>query len=177
MMRLFGGGRYANITSTMALVVALGGTSYAAIKLPANSVGPKQIKSNAVTSGKVKNGSLRSQDFKAGQIPAGATGATGEPTFINTCQNLDTLNFNSAGFYKDAFGIVHLKGIVGSCPAAPIFVLPVGYRPAKQERIATTNGSGAFQEVAVIGNGQVSKNTGPFPGPISLDGITFKAAG
>ncbi len=65
MKRVFGRGRYANVTATMALVAALGGTSYAAIKLPKNSVGTKQIKANAVTSGKVRNGSLLSADFKA----------------------------------------------------------------------------------------------------------------
>jgi hypothetical protein len=83
----FGSGRYANVTSTLALVVALGGTSYAAISLPANSVGSKQIKkngvtksdikSNAVTSSKVKDGSLLKKDFKPGQLPAGAPGAPG----------------------------------------------------------------------------------------------------
>jgi len=75
------------VVSLVALTVALGGTSYAAIVLPANSVGSKQIKpkgvkgsdiaGNAVTSPKVKNGSLLSADFKAGQLPAGAPGATG----------------------------------------------------------------------------------------------------
>src|SRR3954463_3839648 len=65
------------VVSVIALSVALGGTSYAAIVLPANSVGNRQIKKNAVTSAKVKNASLRSADFAAGQLPAGATGATG----------------------------------------------------------------------------------------------------
>jgi len=65
------------ILSVIALSVALGGTGYAAIVLPANSVGTKQIKKNAVTTAKVKNGSLRAADFKAGQLPAGAPGATG----------------------------------------------------------------------------------------------------
>ncbi len=65
------------VVSVIALSVALGGTSYAAIVLPANSVGTRQIKKNAVTGAKVKNGSLRKADFGAGQIPAGATGATG----------------------------------------------------------------------------------------------------
>jgi hypothetical protein len=65
------------VVSVIALSVALGGTSYAAIVLPANSVGTKQIKKNAVTGAKVKNGSLRKGDFGAGQLPAGATGATG----------------------------------------------------------------------------------------------------
>ena len=66
----------------IALFVALGGASYAAIKIPKNSVGAAQIKKNAVTSAKVKDRSLLAKDFKAGQIPAGAkgdTGATGAP--------------------------------------------------------------------------------------------------
>ena len=65
------------VVSVIALVAALGGTSYAAIKLPANSVGTKQIKKNAVTTEKVKDGSLQMADFRAGQLPAGAAGATG----------------------------------------------------------------------------------------------------
>jgi hypothetical protein len=46
------------IVACIALFVALGGTSYAAIKLPANSVGTKQIKKSAVTGVKVKNATL-----------------------------------------------------------------------------------------------------------------------
>jgi hypothetical protein len=65
------------IVAIIALVVALGGTGYAALKLPRNSVGAKQIKPNAVTSSKVRNGSLLAADFGAGQIPAGAAGAPG----------------------------------------------------------------------------------------------------
>jgi hypothetical protein len=65
------------VVSVIALSVALGGTSYAAIVLPANSVGTRQIKKNAVTTAKVKNGSLRLADFGAGQIPAGAAGPPG----------------------------------------------------------------------------------------------------
>ncbi|MET0206888.1 MAG: hypothetical protein ABW228_06890, partial [Thermoleophilaceae bacterium] len=42
----------------LALLVALGGTSYAVAQLPANSVGAKQLKKNAVTAAKVKDRSL-----------------------------------------------------------------------------------------------------------------------
>ena len=87
MKGMFSNGRYANVTATMALIVALGGTSYAAISLPANSVGSRQLKrdavtnsklgAGAVTSGTVRNGSLRAKDFKAGQLPAGPAGAAG----------------------------------------------------------------------------------------------------
>jgi hypothetical protein len=68
---------FANVTSVMALMIALGGTSYAAIKLPRNSVGATQIKSNAVTSAKVKNGSLGAVDFKASALPRGPAGPAG----------------------------------------------------------------------------------------------------
>ena len=61
----------------IALFVALGGTSYAAVKLPRNSVGTKQLKKNAVVSSKVKDGSLLVRDFSAGQLPAGPQGAAG----------------------------------------------------------------------------------------------------
>jgi hypothetical protein len=70
-----------------ALIVALAGTSYAAITLPKNSVGAKQIRKNAVTASKirknavrsseVKNRSLLAKDFKAGQLPQGPKGDRG----------------------------------------------------------------------------------------------------
>ena len=68
---------YAEVVATLALFIALGGVSYAAIQIPKNSVGTKQLKKNAVTSKKVKNKSLLRADFKPGQIPKGATGPKG----------------------------------------------------------------------------------------------------
>ena len=67
----------AMIIAFAALLVALGGTSYAAINLPANSVGTKQLKKNAVTGKKVKNRSLKAADFAVGQLPAGPQGPQG----------------------------------------------------------------------------------------------------
>ena len=54
----------AMIVACVALFVALGGTSYAAIKLPANSVGTKQIKNSAVTGAKVKDATLTGAKVK-----------------------------------------------------------------------------------------------------------------
>lgn len=78
---------FANVMSMLALMIALGGTSYAAVTLPRNSVGSAQIRrgavhttdlaNNAVTSVKVKNRSLRAIDFARGQLPAGPKGADG----------------------------------------------------------------------------------------------------
>lgn len=46
------------IISFIALMAALGGTSYAAFALPKNSVGTKQLKKSAVTTAKIKNGAV-----------------------------------------------------------------------------------------------------------------------
>ena len=67
----------AMLVAFVALLMAVGGTSYAAITLPANSVGTKQIKKNAVTSPKVKNRSLKAVDFALGQLPRGPQGIQG----------------------------------------------------------------------------------------------------
>lgn len=65
------------VVSFVALFVALGGTGYAAFRLPANSVGNPQLKNNAVTGAKVKDNSLFANDFAPGQLPQGPQGPQG----------------------------------------------------------------------------------------------------
>lgn len=78
----------AMVLAATALLVALGGTSIAAVsQIPRASVGAPQLKSNAVTGAKianstitsidVRNRSLRRVDFGQGQLPAGPVGAQG----------------------------------------------------------------------------------------------------
>ncbi|MFN8215592.1 MAG: hypothetical protein U0R71_03255 [Solirubrobacterales bacterium] len=68
---------FANVVACLALFIALGGASYAAFKLPPNSVGTKQLKKGAVTGAKIKPGSLLAKNFKKGQLPAGPPGPPG----------------------------------------------------------------------------------------------------
>jgi hypothetical protein len=75
---------YSNVMATVAVFVALGGTSYAAITLPRNSVGANQIRSNAVRASEVRDRSLATRDlsvaarnFLKGQ--RGPRGLTGPP--------------------------------------------------------------------------------------------------
>jgi hypothetical protein len=74
---------YANLVASLALFVALGGVSYAAITIPNNSIGSKQLKANAVTSAKIKNGTLQKDDFAPKELPAlgsnGVNGVNGAP--------------------------------------------------------------------------------------------------
>src|SRR4051812_31682808 len=68
---------FANVASVVALFIAFGGASYAAFRLPADSVGTVQLRKNAVVSSKVKDRSLLARDFALGQIPSGPTGPAG----------------------------------------------------------------------------------------------------
>jgi Collagen triple helix repeat (20 copies) len=71
------------IMAATALVVAVLGATplgHAAgrLVLPKASVGAGQLKANAVTGSKVKNGSLDAADFKAGALPAAPQGPKGD---------------------------------------------------------------------------------------------------
>jgi hypothetical protein len=61
--------------SLLALFVALGGTTYAATSLPANSVGTKQLRNAAVTRSKISGGTLAALKGKRG--PQGIQGIQG----------------------------------------------------------------------------------------------------
>jgi hypothetical protein len=78
----------AMVVACIALLVALGGTSVAAVSQVArNSVGTAQLRDNAVTTPKIKNSAVTSEkvrnrsllrvDFAPGQLPAGPTGPQG----------------------------------------------------------------------------------------------------
>jgi hypothetical protein len=77
---------FANVVSVLALFVALGGSSYAAIKVTGKNVKDssltgKDIKNSSLTTSDVKNRSLLSKDFKTGQLAAGPRGADGTNGF------------------------------------------------------------------------------------------------
>jgi hypothetical protein len=121
-------------------------------------------------------------------------GAAGEPKFwggwsnatppyICSVQSPGCPEYNTAGFYKDSLGIVHLKGSIkldlGNCPAGVCssiaFRLPPGYRTAKA---AVFNPASDRGGIFVLYDGYFQLD---IPGGLSgvynfsLDGITFRA--
>src|SRR3954462_15401859 len=60
--------RYANVMATVAVFIALGGTSYAIAMLPRNSVGSKQIRSGAVGKTEIRRGAIRSKHLHDGSV-------------------------------------------------------------------------------------------------------------
>ncbi|HKN94938.1 MAG TPA: hypothetical protein VJU60_11445 [Thermoleophilaceae bacterium] len=93
------------VLSLIALFVALGGTGYAALKLPKNSVGTKQLKKNAVTGSKVKNGSLTGADIKPGSITGSSIALSGlgtVPAAANAAHAASADNAINAGHANNA---------------------------------------------------------------------------
>ncbi len=127
-------------------------------------------------------------------------GTTGEPAFGSnsvlgcTWQNYGG-EYDTAGFYKDPYGVVHLKGLIKAVDASATsacstsesahvapFSLPPGYRPAKRMEYAVI-ANDALGRVGVIGNnsplaGAVFVNVDGVGSKewVSLNGITFRAA-
>jgi hypothetical protein len=189
---------YANVMATIAVFIALGGASYAAMRLPKNSVGTKQIKRNAITTAKIKNGAVTGAKIKAsslGTVPSAThatsaddatiansitppeapriVGAAGQPPFASGWKG--EANFGPISFYKDREGVVHLEGLAeGNNTGVAVFTLPSGYRPEKKLFFSNFGYSGATWPVYVEPNGEVQSGS---KFEISLSGITFRAAG
>lgn len=75
---------YANAAASLALFVALGGSSYAAVAITGKqvrdgSLSGRDIRDGSLTGRDVGNHSLLARDFKSGQLPQGAKGDPGPP--------------------------------------------------------------------------------------------------
>lgn len=80
------------------------------------------------------------------------------PTLLNSWENFPGGVFAPAGYYKDALGLVHLRGYVGRGKSGSIaFVLPTGYRPSCDLQILIP-GDDAY--LANIGKGQIYADSG-----------------
>jgi hypothetical protein len=95
---------YANVMATIAVFIALGGTGYAAIHLPRNSVGRSQLRTHAVSNSKLAVGAVtasrvRANSLTGAQINEGTLGTV--PSALaaaaaSSAANADRLNGVSA---------------------------------------------------------------------------------
>ena len=86
MKQIRGSLSYANVVSTLALFLALGGaTAYAVNSLPPKSVGAKQLRPGAVTADKIRKHAVTAPKIEAQAIKNGkiATGAVKEAKLAN----------------------------------------------------------------------------------------------
>jgi len=119
---------YANVMATIAVFIALGGASYAALKLPKNSVGTKQIKNNAVSTAKIKNGAvagakIENNAITTAKIADGAvSGAKVNVGSLGTVPNATNAQIAQHAQTADAIQAPeapHLVGKPGEPPFAP----------------------------------------------------------
>jgi len=134
-----------------------------------------------------------STEFAPNAVEAWRTVGTSE--FENGWSNFAGQNVTTAAFYKDPWGVVHLKGVVSGGTVAngitigsgTIFFLPCGYAPdqAETHAVLSNNQTGrvSVKWATTIGcsNGQkrgmVTADPPSNNAWVSLDGITFRAAG
>ena len=82
--------------------------------------------------------------------------------------------FNSAGYFKDSLGVVHLRGLVkNGTIGQPVFTLPVGYRPGGRGIFPSVSNN-ALARIDIDSAGVVLIQVGSNVW-ISLEGITFRA--
>jgi hypothetical protein len=87
------------VVAIIALIVALGGTGYAAVSLPKNSVGSKQLKKNAVTGSKIKANAVTGSKIKANAV-------TGSKVKNGSLTGAD-INLGSLGTVPNATNATH----------------------------------------------------------------------
>ena len=150
MRKVLDGMSYANVTATLALFIALGGTSYAVATLPRNSVGPAQLRANSVGGGEIRRQAVKSSDIGdrsvrlrdiskstrealQGQVgPAGPQGPPG-PTFAVTLDSAGArVRGSQVGVSDGGPGrlLVQFPRSIANCvPTATLTMTPGGPTP------------------------------------------------
>jgi hypothetical protein len=85
------------LISLIALFVALGGTGYAALKLPKNSVGTKQLKKNAVTGSKINKNAVTGSKVKNHSLTGADLNLAALGTVPNAAHAASADNANALG--------------------------------------------------------------------------------
>ena len=185
------------LVAILSLLVAAAGTGYAA-----GTIGTSDIKDGAVTSAKVRNGSLRNADLTpedpvtyVGRKGAPAFGNGGEGDCIWRSAHTQLPGVARPGFRTDRFGTVHLTGIAlpedgaggdGECQNEVddnvIFVLPRAAWPARTQYLPVR----AYSGLLIVGpTGYEDEQVAIAPGSVVwggpseavvLDGVSFPSA-
>jgi hypothetical protein len=178
-------------------------------QLKNNAVVTSKIKKEAVTGAKVKKNSLTGKNIKLsslGTVPSATNattaataqaltpaepihriGAPGQPGFESGAGNfgpfIGGIPTQTAGFYKDHEGVVHLMGLIKTGTSPALFRLPPGFRPANDVLEFFDQPPTKFVIVAGSNVGEGGMAAGIvvlFPGGapeevVTLSGITFRA--
>ena len=176
--KLRSGLTYANVMATVAVFLALGGTSYAVAtgsidsrELKNNTVRSRDIRNNDVRSRDVRNGSLLAGDFKAGELPAGPRGPQGAggaqgaqgPPGISGLQKVIGQSANNSNSGKSATATCpagkraigsggQVGGLSGAFPNELANVVITFIEPSDENAVPGSVGVFAFEQVATASN-------------------------
>lgn len=138
------------VISLIALFVALGGASYAAVSLPNNSVGTAQIKNNAVNYKKIATHTIGLQRIDATKVQVRVSGTCKNASAINTIAQGGKVTCQST--LPTQFGASSDSSTVGTTSATVVSkILPAGNYLLTAVPYATINPSNtaAGQQVQV----------------------------
>jgi hypothetical protein len=98
---------YANVISTLALFVALGGGAYAAVQLPPRSVGTKQLKNKAVKPVKIARRAvtrpkIANDAVNGSKVAESTLGRVPEAQHANRATDSDLLGDHTFGYFEAA---------------------------------------------------------------------------
>ena len=138
----------AMVVACIALIVALGGTSVAAVDAIApNSIGPAQIKANAVSTSELKNGAVTNPKLRNNAV----TGAKVQN------QSLTAADFVAGSLPRGPAGPAGPAGAAG--PAGPAGT--IGPITVRQGTVVVAGGSGAAVQDGAYTTGTVSVSCNP----------------
>ena len=114
----------AHAIALIALFVALGGTSLAAVTLTKNSVGAKQIKPNAVTASEIKRNAVAASELRSNAVASGdiADNGVGGADLSDNSVGIGELTDNSVGSSEVADGSIAEADLVAGLLAKSLEV-------------------------------------------------------
>jgi hypothetical protein len=121
---------YANVTGSLALFVALGGTAAAAVTLPVDSVGSPQIKPDAVRSNEIRSEAVRSSEIRDAGINAADISSKAQTHLLPEVRVAENVNTSIATCEGNDLSVCpdHVKLSLGDAPIAaePLPTVPGG---------------------------------------------------
>jgi len=148
------------VVSVIALMISLGGTSYAAFTLPKNSVGTKQLKNKAVTAGKLAPKAIALFKGRKGdrgpQGPQGVQGIQGVQGPVGPSNGYFAKSVTSAVSLPVPAGdyMVYAEASIGNSTSSP--VQASCFLSANGTALSAQNGSNGVTIPLNPGNGEVS---------------------
>lgn len=175
---------YANVISTLALLLALGlGTSYAANRLAPKSVGEPQLRPGAVTAQKIRKNAVTAPKIKAAAVKQGkiAGGAvTGDKIAPGV---VDSSKIPSGAITPDKIPDDSLTGskvdevTLGEVPRAAVAASATTAGTANPEAFAKVDGEGTVFPAYSKGIGVADVKQGPQPGIYCISVPGFQPRG